>query len=178
MIKTESIVLGAGCFWCVEAVFSKIKGVIRVVPGYAGGKIANPTYREVCSGLTGHAEVVKISYNVEEIDLSDLFTVFFATHDPTTLNRQGGDVGTQYRSVIFPSTEEQIKLAQNAIKAANDCDDWSNPIVTTIEVLDEFYLAEDYHHNYFAENEEAPYCSAVIAPKLQKFKKRFAELIK
>lgn len=178
MSKTESIVLAAGCFWCVEVVFSKIKGVSSVLPGYAGGIIANPTYREVCSGRTGHAEVVKITFNSEEINIAELFTVFFATHNPTTLNKQGGDVGTQYRSAIFPSSVNQKLIAEKAIDAAKSSGEWSDPIVTTIEMLEDFYPAEDYHQNYYMENEEAPYCSAVIAPKLLKFYKRFSDLIK
>ncbi len=178
MERTNSIVLAAGCFWCVEAIFSRIKGVVRVVPGYAGGEFSNPTYREVCSGRTGHAEVVKIEFIPDEIDLSELFAVFFATHDPTTLNKQGGDIGTQYRSAIFPTTKEQKRLALLAIDIAENSGEWENKIVTTIEEFDEFYLAEDYHQNYFSENEEAPYCNAVIAPKLQKFKSRFSDLLK
>ena len=178
MERTNSIVLAAGCFWCVEAIFSRIKGVVSVVPGYAGGQISNPTYREVCSGITGHAEVVKIDFIPDEIDLSELFAVFFATHDPTTLNKQGGDIGTQYRSAIFPTTKEQNRLALLAIDIAENSGEWDMGIVTTIEEFDEFYLAEDYHHNYFSENAEAPYCNAVIAPKLQKFKSRFSDLLK
>ena len=178
MDRTDSIVLAAGCFWCVEAVFTRINGVLSVHPGYAGGKIANPTYREVCSGRTGHAEVVKVTFDPKVIDIVNLFSVFFATHDPTTLNKQGGDVGTQYRSAIFTASKTQRDLAEAAIQAANESGNWTDQIVTTIEDLDEFYLAEDYHHNYFAENEETPYCIAVIAPKLLKFEKKFSELLK
>ncbi|MBM71648.1 MAG: peptide-methionine (S)-S-oxide reductase [Crocinitomicaceae bacterium] len=178
MKRTNSIVLAAGCFWCVEAIFSRIKGVVSVLPGYAGGKVSNPTYREVCSGKTGHAEVVKIEFIPEEIDLSELFAVFFATHDPTTLNKQGGDVGTQYRSAIFPTTKEQNRLALLAIDIVENSGEWDNEIVTTIEDFDEFYLAEDYHHNYFSKNAVTPYCNAVIEPKLQKFKSRFSDLLK
>jgi len=178
MKRTNSIVLAAGCFWCVEAIFSRIKGVVSVLPGYAGGKVSNPTYREVCSGKTGHAEVVKIEFIPEEVDLSELFAVFFATHDPTTLNKQGGDVGTQYRSAIFPTTKEQNRLALLAIDIVENSGEWDNKIVTTIEDFDEFYLAEDYHHNYFSKNTDAPYCNAVIEPKLQKFKSRFSDLLK
>lgn len=178
MKRTNSIVLAAGCFWCVEAIFSRIKGVVSVLPGYAGGEVSNPTYREVCSGKTGHAEVVKIEFIPEEIDLSELFAVFFATHDPTTLNKQGGDVGTQYRSAIFPTTKEQNRLALLAIDIVENSGEWDNEIVTTIEDFDEFYLAEDYHHNYYSKNTDAPYCNAVIEPKLQKFKSRFSNLLK
>ena len=178
MKRTNSIVLAAGCFWCVEAIFSRIKGVVSVLPGYAGGEVSNPTYREVCSGKTGHAEVVKIEFIPEEIDISELFAVFFATHDPTTLNKQGGDVGTQYRSAIFPTTKEQNRLALLAIDIVENSGEWDNEIVTTIEEFDEFYLAEDYHHNYYSKNTDAPYCNAVIEPKLQKFKSRFSNLLK
>jgi len=178
MDRTDSIVLAAGCFWCVEAVFTRINGVLNVLPGYAGGRLANPTYREVCSGRTGHAEVVKVTFDPKIIDIVNLFSVFFATHDPTTLNKQGGDIGTQYRSAIFPASKAQRDLAEAAIKAANESGNWKNQIVTTIEDLEEFYLAEDYHHNYFAENQEAPYCNAVIAPKLSKFEKKFSVLLK
>ena len=178
MDRTDSIVLAAGCFWCVEAVFSRIHGVRNVLPGYAGGKTVNPTYREVCSGRTGHAEVVKVTFDPNVIDIVNLFSVFFAIHDPTTLNKQGGDVGTQYRSAIFPASKAQRDLAEAVIQAANESGNWIDPIVTIIEDLEEFYLAEDYHHNYFAENEEAPYCNAVIAPKLSKFEKKFSELLK
>ena len=177
MDRTDSIVLGAGCFWCVEAIFSKVKGVISVVPGYAGGAISNPTYREVCSGRTGHAEVVRIVFYTDLIDVSELFAVFFATHDPTTLNRQGGDSGTQYRSVIFTSNSEQQLFAKKAVDIASKSGEWRDDIVTTIESLEEFYLAEDYHQNYFAQNEEAPYCNAVIAPKIANLKKKFSGLI-
>lgn len=177
MERTDSIVLAAGCFWCVEAIFSHVKGVTDVIPGYAGGAISNPSYREVCSGRTGHAEVVKIEYVITEVDLAQLFAVFFATHDPTSLNRQGGDVGTQYRSAIFPSSSKQRILAEKALKIATDSGEWEGEIVTTIEALNAFYKAENYHQNYFAENVEAPYCSAVIAPKLRMFKRRFEHLL-
>ena len=178
MDRTDSIVLAAGCFWCVEAVFTRINGVLNVLPGYTGGRIANPTYREVCSGRTGHAEVVKVTFDPEVIDIVNLFSVFFATHDPTTLNKQGGDVGTQYRSAIFPASKVQRDIAEAAIQAANESGNWTNQIVTTVEDLEEFYLAEDYHREYFTKNEEAPYCNAVIAPKLLKFEKKFSELLK
>ncbi len=178
MNQNDSIVLASGCFWCVEAIYSNIQGVVKVEPGYTGGLIPNPTYKEVCSGKTGHAEVVRIVFNPNKIHLSELLAVFFATHDPTTLNRQGGDVGTQYRSAIFPSSSLQKDLAEKAIAIASESGEWNNKIVTTIEELKEFYLAENYHHNYYAENEEAPYCSSVIAPKLQKFKKNFQNLLK
>ena len=176
MDRSDSIVLAAGCFWCVEAVFTSLKGVTSVVPGYSGGSIKNPCYKEVCSGRTGHAEVVKVDFNPSQISLSTLYDVFFASHNPTTLNRQGNDVGTQYRSAIFPNSEVQKQIAVEAIERAKS--EWGEDIVTSIEELKVFYLAEDYHHNYFAQNEDAPYCDAVIAPKLQKFRRRFPELLK
>ena len=171
----ETIVLGGGCFWCVEAVFSNLKGVKSIIPGYSGGNISNPTYREVCSGRTGHAEVVIIEYSSEVIELNEILAVFFATHDPTTLNRQGGDIGTQYRSVIFTADDKQAEIAKSAIELASE--DYSDEIVTTLEPLGEVFIAEDYHHNYFAENKEAPYCNAVIAPKIAKLKEKFSGLI-
>ena len=176
MDRSDSIVLAAGCFWCVEAVFTSLKGVTSVVPGYSGGSIKNPCYKEVCSGRTGHAEVVKVDFNPSQISLSTLYDVFFASHNPTTLNRQGNDVGTQYRSAIFTNSEVQKQIAVEAIERAKP--EWGEDIVTSIEELKVFYLAEDYHHNYFAQNEDAPYCDAVIAPKLQKFRRRFPELLK
>ena len=176
MDRSDSIVLAAGCFWCVEAVFTSLKGVTSVVPGYSGGSIKNPCYKEVCSGRTGHAEVVKVDFNPSQISLSTLYDVFFASHNPTTLNRQGNDVSTQYRSAIFTNSEVQKQIAVEAIERAKS--EWGKDIVTSIEELKVFYLAEDYHHNYFAQNEDAPYCDAVIAPKLQKFSRRFPELLK
>ena len=176
MDRSDSIVLAAGCFWCVEAVFNSLKGVTSVVPGYSGGSIKNPCYKEVCSGRTGHAEVVKVDFNPSQISLSTLYDVFFASHNPTTLNRQGNDVGTQYRSAIFTNSEVQKQIAVEAIERAKS--EWGEDIVTSIEELKVFYLAEDYHHNYFAQNEDEPYCDAVIAPKLQKFRRRFPELLK
>ena len=176
MERSDSLVLAAGCFWCVEAVFTSLKGVTSVVPGYSGGSIKNPCYKEVCSGRTGHSEVVKVDFNPSQISLSVLYDVFFASHNPTTLNRQGNDIGTQYRSAIFPNSEDQKQQAVEAIERAKS--EWGEDIVTSIEELKVFYLAEDYHHNYFAQNEDAPYCDAVIAPKLQKFRRRFPELLK
>jgi peptide-methionine (S)-S-oxide reductase len=174
----EFATFGAGCFWCVEAVFDRLNGVISVKPGYAGGDIKNPSYREVCTGRTGHAEVVRIAYDPEHITYGELLEVFFATHDPTTLNRQGADVGTQYRSSIFFHDETQRKMAELAVKTADESGDWQSPIVTTIEPMDAFYEAEDYHHDYFKYNSDQPYCAAVIRPKLEKFKARFAEKLK
>lgn len=172
----ESITLGAGCFWCVEAVFEQLDGVHSAVSGYMGGHIKNPGYREVCTGRTGHAEVVQVAYDASRIALSDLLAVFFATHDPTTLNRQGADVGTQYRSAIFCNSEEQQATAKAALQLAQR--DFENRIVTEIAPASAFYEAEDYHQAYYELNGEAPYCRAVIAPKMQKFRKQFEPLIK
>ncbi len=170
---------GAGCFWCVEAVFQTLKGVSQVQSGYSGGSIKNPSYKEVCTGRTGHAEVIQITYNPQIISYAQLLEVFFSTHDPTTLNRQGADVGTQYRSAIFYSNDEQKRLGELAIKAANESGNWSDPIVTEVSPLTNFYAAEDYHNNYFILNGDSnPYCQAVIVPKVDKFKKKFAELLK
>ncbi len=176
MEHSDSIVLAAGCFWCVEAVFTSLKGVTSVVSGYSGGTIKNPCYKEICSGRTGHAEVIKIDFNPNQISLNTLYDVFFVTHNPTTLNSQGNDIGTQYRSAIFPKSEDQKQQAVDAIKRAKA--EWDDEIVTSIEDLTVFYLAEDYHQKYFALNKEAPYCNTVIAPKLQKFRRRFPELLK
>jgi peptide-methionine (S)-S-oxide reductase len=172
----ETITLGAGCFWCVEAVFEQLDGVHSAVSGYMGGHIKNPGYREVCTGRTGHAEVVQVTYDASRITLSDLLAVFFATHDPTTLNRQGADVGTQYRSAIFYDSEEQHASAEAAMQQAQG--DFDNIIVTEISPVSVFYEAEDYHQAYYELNGEAPYCRAVIAPKMQKFRKQFEPLLK
>lgn len=173
---TETITLGGGCFWCVEAVFQRVKGVEKVVSGYSGGKITNPTYREVSSGLTGHAEVVQVSFNPNVISLEKILEVFFKTHDPTTLNRQGADVGTQYRSVIFYHTGKQQKVAQNIIKRLTEEKIWNNPIVTELSPFTAFYRAEDYHQNYFNRNTTQGYCQFVIVPKLEKFSKVFNDI--
>lgn len=170
MAQTDSIVLGGGCFWCVEAVMLPLRGVTSVVSGYANGHVVNPTYREVCSGRTGHAEVVEVTFDPEVISLHDLLTVFFTTHDPTTLNRQGGDRGTQYRSGIYVTSEAQREVAE-AVRAEITAQGiYSDPIVTEIEPLDTFYPAEDYHQDYFARNPAQPYCQAVIAPKVSKLR--------
>ncbi len=176
--SSDTATFGAGCFWCVEAVFQQLKGVQSVKSGYMGGKIKNPTYREVCSGLTGHAEVCQIVYNPKEITYKDLLEAFWQSHDPTTLNRQGADVGTQYRSAIFYHNTEQQKEAEFYKQKLNEEKAFANPIVTEIAVASEFYVAEDYHQNYYNENGEAPYCQFVIAPKLEKFKKAFADKLK
>jgi peptide-methionine (S)-S-oxide reductase len=176
--KNETAVFGGGCFWCTEAVFDRLRGVLSVIPGYAGGSVANPTYEQVCSGRTGHAEAIRIEYDPAQISYRDLLTVFFATHDPTTLNRQGNDVGTQYRSVVLYSDEEQKHQTEAFIKELTDSNAFSGPIVTTLEPLEVFYPAEDYHHKYYDQNPYQPYCQYTIPPKLKKLKQRFAELLK
>lgn len=167
----EIITLGAGCFWCVEAIFDRIPGVSGVTSGYSGGHIKNPAYREVCTGRTGHAEVVQITFDPEVVSLDVLLDVFFVTHDPTTLNRQGADVGTQYRSVVFVRNESQREIACEAV--LRNQAKWSDPIVTEIADFSEFYEAEDVHQSYYELHGEAPYCKAVIAPKVAKFQKTF-----
>ncbi|MCH4294171.1 bifunctional methionine sulfoxide reductase B/A protein [Shewanella sp. 3B26] len=169
---------GAGCFWCVEAIFAALNGVISVKPGYAGGNAADADYKKVCGGGTGHAEVVHIEYQPEHVSFETLLEVFFQSHDPTTLNRQGNDVGTQYRSVVFAHNEAQAEAATNAIKALTDAGAFSDPIVTEVVAFDAFYPAEDYHHDYFARNGEQRYCALVVKPKVEKFKKAFASLLK
>jgi peptide-methionine (S)-S-oxide reductase len=174
-MKLDTATFGSGCFWCTEAIFQNVKGVYSVVSGYTGGKIKNPTYKEVCSGLTGHAEVVQIQYNPQELSYDDLLMVFWKTHDPTTPNRQGNDIGTQYRSVIYYHNEEQKQLAENYKKELDGADIWDDPIVTEISPATTFYKAEDYHQNYFNQNQQQPYCAYVIQPKLEKFKKVFKD---
>jgi peptide-methionine (S)-S-oxide reductase len=169
---------GNGCFWCTEAIFQQLNGVTKVVSGYAGGKVKNPSYKEVCTGLTGHAEVIQITYDPTKISYPELLEVFWQTHDPTTLNRQGADVGTQYRSVVFYHTEEQKQLAESYKKKLDESGAFDNPIVTEISPLIEYYPAEDYHQNYYKLNGSAPYCSYVIQPKLEKFKKVFKDKLK
>lgn len=174
----ETAVFGGGCFWCTEAVFKMMKGVSSVEPGYAGGETENPTYEQVCSGNTGHAEVIKIEYNPDEVEYKDLLTVFFGSHDATQVNRQGADVGTQYRSIVLYTNAEQRKTAENFIKNLNDSSEEGNPIATEVVQLEKFYPAEDYHRDYFAKNQNQGYCQVVIAPKLQKVQKEYAELLK
>ncbi len=176
--QTELATFGSGCFWCTEAVFQQVKGVEKVVSGYSGGRVKNPTYKEVCSGLTGHAEVVQVTYNPAVITYDELLEIFWQTHDPTTLNRQGNDVGTQYRSVIFYHNQEQKKKAEYYRKKLNESGAFNRPIVTEISPFTEFYPAENYHQNYYRLNPEAPYCTYVIAPKLEKFRKVFADKLK
>lgn len=174
----QTVTLAGGCFWCLEAVYDEIKGVHSVESGYAGGHVDKPTYREVCNGDTGHAEVVQVHFDPNVVSYRDLLNVFFAIHDPTTLNRQGADVGTQYRSAIFYRDEEQKRIAEELIKDLNAQQIWDKPIVTQVEKLDTFYVAEDYHQEYFARNPYQPYCMAVVAPKVSKFRKHFLELLK
>jgi len=169
---------GSGCFWCTEAFFESLSGVSAVISGYSGGHIKNPSYREVCDGRTGHAEVTRIQFDPEVISYAELLEVFWATHDPTTLNRQGNDVGTQYRSVIFYHDEEQKRIAELSKQAAQESGTWINPIVTEISPLINWFPAEDYHQNYFANNPDQPYCAYLIRPKMDKFKKAFAEKLK
>jgi len=174
----EVAVFGGGCFWCTEAVFKMLKGVSAVDPGYAGGTIENPTYEQVSNGNTGHVEVARVEYNSDEIAFRDLMTVFFGSHDATQVNRQGNDVGEQYRSVIFYTTESQRAEAEAFIKELNESAEGGEPIVTTVEPLSNYSTAEDYHKNYFANNQSAGYCQVIIAPKLQKVQKQFANLLK
>ncbi|MBF4507097.1 peptide-methionine (S)-S-oxide reductase MsrA [Flavobacterium sp. JLP] len=174
----ETITVGGGCYWCVEAVYENLNGVKSVVSGFSGGKVANPTYEEVCTGTTGHAEVVQITYDKNVTDINEIFQVFFTVHDPTTLNRQGADVGTQYRSVIFYKNEEQKKAAESIIAELNKAKVYNSPIVTKVEPFKVFYKAEDYHQNYYANNKSQPYCKMVIQPKLEKFEKVFKDKLK
>lgn len=174
----EIAVFGGGCFWCTEAVFGMLKGVIAVEPGYAGGTKADPTYEEVSSGTTGHAEVIHIEYDPTQVSYRDLMTVFFGSHDPTTMNRQGNDVGTQYRSIILTTTDTQKTEAEAFIKELNDSNKEGAPVVTEVKPLDKFYSAENYHHDYYANNKDQGYCQLVINPKLEKVQHKFAELLK
>ena len=168
---TEIATLGGGCFWCVEAVFQRIDGVTSVVPGYAGGHVNNPTYKEICTGMTGHAEVAKIEFDPKKITFKQILNIFWQAHDPTTLNRQGNDVGTQYRSVIFFHNEEQKKIAEKSKLSADKSEYWDNPIVTEIKLLNNYSDAEEYHNNYYDDNPNQPYCLFVIKPKLDKLEK-------
>ena len=172
-VKTEIADFGGGCFWCVEAVFLELDGVIKVVSGYEGGKVDNPTYKQICTGNTGHAEVIRVTFNPDKITYKELLEAFWLAHDPTTLNRQGNDVGTQYRSVIFYHNEEQKLLAEKYKEELSKSGAWTNPVVTEITKASTFYPAEDYHQNYYNLNESQPYCSYVIKPKLDKFRKVF-----
>lgn len=171
-------VFANGCFWCSEAIFKMIRGVYSVVPGYSGGDTDNPTYEDVSSGNTGHAEAIKIEYDPNEVSYEDLLVVFFNSHNPTTLNQQGNDIGTQYRSVIFYSSDEEKNVAQNMIKDLNENNAYEGRIVTEVVPLHKFFEAEDYHHDYYQYNFDKPYCNLVIAPKLEKIRERFKSLIK
>lgn len=174
----ETATLAAGCFWCVEAVFDALRGVEDVVSGYAGGHTDNPTYKEVCSETTGHAEVVQITFDPEVISYADILRVFFAVHDPTTLNRQGNDIGTSYRSAIFYHSPEQKAAAETVIREVTDAAIYDKPIVTEVTEFSKFWPAEDYHQEYFANNPSQPYCAAVVAPKVAKFRKVFFDRLK
>ena len=174
----EITTLAGGCFWCMEAVYDELRGVISVESGYSNGHVPNPTYRAVCNGDTGYAEVTRITFDPAIITFKDLLNVFFAIHDPTSLNRQGGDVGEQYRSAIFYHSPEQKKTAESLIKDLTAQNIWSNPIVTQVEAMKDYYVAEDYHQEYFANNPNQPYCQAVVAPKVAKFRKHYLELLK
>jgi len=176
--KLETATFGGGCFWCLEAVFEELKGVRSVVSGFAGGRTAHPSYQEVCTGRTGHAEVVQITYDPAVISYADLLGVFFSVHDPTTLNRQGADTGTQYRSIILFHDAKQKELAEKAIAAVNDAHVWKNRVVTEVVPFTEFFKAEDYHQDYYDNNRSQGYCQVVINPKLAKFRKEFADKLK
>lgn len=178
MPNTETAVLGGGCFWCLEAVFDKLEGVISVESGYMGGHVDKPTYRQVCEGDTGHVEIVRVNFDRDKLRYDDVLEVFFAIHDPTTLNRQGNDVGDQYRSVIFYNSEEQRQEAQAAIARLNAAHAFPGPIVTTVEPAQQFHMAEEYHQEYFASNPYQPYCQLVVSPKVKKFQQKFADKIK
>ena len=178
MENLEQTTLGAGCFWCIEAVFQELKGVKKVESGYTGGSIKNPSYKEICTGRTGHAEVAQITYDPEVISFKELLEVFWQTHDPTTLNRQGNDVGTQYRSAIFYHNDEQKRTAEHYKQELDESGAFSNPIVTEITPLGDYYVAEDYHQNYYKYNSDQPYCAFVISPKMEKFRKAFENKLK
>lgn len=174
----QTATFGSGCFWCTEAIFERVKGVVKVESGYSGGTVENPTYEEVCTGKTGHAEATQITFKPDVVSYAELLKVFWKTHDPTTLNRQGNDVGTQYRSVIFYHNDEQKKLAEKYKKELDESGAWDKPIVTEISPFINFYKAENYHQDYFENNPSQPYCSFVIAPKVEKFEKVFKDLLK
>jgi peptide-methionine (S)-S-oxide reductase len=174
----EVATLGGGCFWCLEAVYDELKGVAHVESGYAGGHVANPSYREVCNGTTGHAEVVRVTFDPQVVSFEEILRVFFTIHDPTTLNRQGNDVGPQYRSAIFYHNQEQKATAEKVIREISEAKLWPNPIVTEVTPLTNYYEAEDYHQEYFANNPYQPYCQVVVAPKVGKFRKQYMDKLK
>jgi peptide-methionine (S)-S-oxide reductase len=175
---TEIATLGGGCFWCLEAVYEELRGVEKVESGYSGGTVPDPTYRQVCTGTTGHAEVVQVTFDLEVVSFKEILEVFFTIHDPTTLNRQGADVGTQYRSAIFYHDEEQKRVAEEVISELEAAHLWDDPIVTEVKPLDVFYRAEDYHQEYYRNNPEQPYCQVVIAPKVAKFRSKYLAKLK
>lgn len=177
-MEQEVAVLGNGCFWCTEAVFTMLRGVASVEPGYTGGYVQNPTYMQVSGGNTGHAEVIRIEFDPDQIAFEEILRVFFASHDPTQLNRQGNDVGEQYRSAIFYTTEKQKEKSEHYIKTLNETTYKEKPIVTTVEPLEVFYPAEDYHKNYYETHKDAPYCLAIIAPKVDSIEEKFKHLLK
>ncbi len=176
--NVEVATLGGGCFWCLEPIFDELRGVIDVAPGYSGGDVPNPSYEAVCTGRTGHAEVVQIVFDPEVVSFSDLLRVFFAIHDPTTLNRQGADVGTQYRSAVFYHSDRQRDAARKVMAEFNDAHVWPDPIVTEVTPFESFYAAEAYHHDYFRNNPRQAYCRVVIEPKVLKFRKEFVSRLK
>jgi peptide-methionine (S)-S-oxide reductase len=176
--QREVATLAGGCFWCLEAVYDQLRGVLEAESGYTGGHVVNPSYEQVCTGRTGHAEVVQITFDPQQVSYADLLKVFFTIHDPTTLNRQGNDVGTQYRSAIYYHSDEQKQIAEQVIKELGEANLWPNPIVTELTPLDKYYPAEDYHQEYFANNPNQPYCRAVVAPKVGKFRKYYFEQLK
>ncbi|MDW7692941.1 peptide-methionine (S)-S-oxide reductase MsrA [Flammeovirgaceae bacterium SG7u.111] len=176
--KLEYATLGGGCFWCLEAVYEKTDGVVSVISGYTGGKLKNPTYNEICTGKTGHAEVVQVAFDPKVISYEEVLDIFWKIHDPTTLNKQGNDVGTQYRSAIFYHNQGQKVAAEKAVKEVGESGLWSDPIVTQVTALDVFYKAEDYHQEYYQNNPNQPYCIYVVKPKVEKFEKLFKEKVK
>jgi len=174
----ETATLAGGCFWCTEAIFRELKGVESVEPGYSGGQTPNPSYQQVCTGSTGHAEAIQITFDPKVVSFHDLLVIFFTTHDPTTLNRQGADAGTQYRSAVFTHSPEQQKVATEVIQEIEKEHLYSDPIVTEVTPFTNFYPAEDYHHNYYEQNSQKPYCQIVIAPKVTKFREHYREMLK
>ena len=176
--RYETATLGGGCFWCTEAVFDSLKGVVEVESGYSGGRTEDPTYVEVCTGETGHAEVINVKFDPEIVSFKEILQIFFATHDPTTLNRQGNDIGTQYRSAVFYHSEEQKQIAEQVIAEITEQAIYDDPIVTEVTEYTNYYPAEDYHQDYFSNNPDQPYCSAVVAPKVAKFRKVFFDRLK
>jgi peptide-methionine (S)-S-oxide reductase len=177
-VKTEVATLGGGCFWCLEAVYDELKGVTDVVSGYSGGRLANPSYEEVCGGRTGHAEVVQLTFDPEVISFKEILRVFFTVHDPTTPDRQGNDIGPQYRSVIFYHSPEQKALAEEVIRELEAAQVWDHPVVTELTPFERFYPAEDYHQDYFKRNPFQPYCAFTVRPKVAKFRKQFYDRLK